>query len=172
MNLPQPEDWTEQALCAQVDVGDMFFPEKGAGTREAKAVCNGTAGRPPCPVKDKCLASAMKNDERFGVWGGLSEHERDRLRRKSGAPRRPHPLQPITHGTPAGYTTHRRRGEEACRPCLDARSLSQRLRLENGERARRMRAYRAAGLSTSEIAERLGVTPRAVERTLGAGGAS
>ena len=34
-----------------------------------------------CTVKDACLEYAMANDERFGIWGGLSERERRRLRR-------------------------------------------------------------------------------------------
>lgn len=65
--------WAEDALCAQVD-SEIFFPEKGGSTREAKLVC----GR--CPVKAECLADALATDERFGVRGGLSERERRQLR--------------------------------------------------------------------------------------------
>ncbi|WP_288815155.1 WhiB family transcriptional regulator, partial [uncultured Varibaculum sp.] len=67
----------EQALCAQTDP-EAFFPEKGGSTREAKAVCE------LCEVRDECLSYALENDERFGIWGGLSERERRRLRRNVG----------------------------------------------------------------------------------------
>ena len=65
--------WQEQALCAQTDP-EAFFPEKGGSTREAKKICTG------CEVRAECLEFALANDERFGIWGGLSERERRRLR--------------------------------------------------------------------------------------------
>ncbi|MDU4245002.1 MAG: WhiB family transcriptional regulator, partial [Varibaculum cambriense] len=37
-----------------------------------------------CEVRDECLSYALENDERFGIWGGLSERERRRLRRNVG----------------------------------------------------------------------------------------
>jgi WhiB family redox-sensing transcriptional regulator len=58
------ESWRLDALCA----------EKGGSTREAKRVCGG------CAVRSECLEAALANDERFGIWGGLSERERRRLR--------------------------------------------------------------------------------------------
>lgn len=70
-------DWQEQALCAQTDP-EAFFPEKGGSTREAKRICS------VCPVRAQCLAYALENDERFGIWGGMSERERRRLKRMAG----------------------------------------------------------------------------------------
>jgi WhiB family redox-sensing transcriptional regulator len=69
-------DWQEQALCAQTDP-EAFFPEKGGSTREAKRICSG------CEVRSECLEYALEHDERFGIWGGLSERERRRLRRRA-----------------------------------------------------------------------------------------
>jgi WhiB family transcriptional regulator, redox-sensing transcriptional regulator len=66
--------WQERALCAQTDP-EAFFPEKGGSTREAKRICSG------CDVRAECLEYALAHDERFGIWGGLSERERRRLRR-------------------------------------------------------------------------------------------
>ena len=66
--------WQERALCAQTDP-EAFFPEKGGSTREAKRVCT------TCEVRDDCLEYALANDERFGIWGGLSERERRRLKK-------------------------------------------------------------------------------------------
>ena len=66
--------WQDRALCAQTDP-EAFFPEKGGSTREAKRVCLA------CEVKAECLEYALAHDERFGIWGGLSERERRRLKR-------------------------------------------------------------------------------------------
>ena len=67
--------WQERALCAQTDP-EAFFPEKGGSTREAKRVCLS------CDVRQECLEYALAHDERFGIWGGLSERERRRLKRR------------------------------------------------------------------------------------------
>ncbi|MCS0499453.1 WhiB family transcriptional regulator [Protaetiibacter mangrovi] len=66
--------WQTDALCAQTDP-EAFFPEKGGSTRDAKRICTG------CSVRAQCLEYALDNDERFGIWGGLSERERRKLRR-------------------------------------------------------------------------------------------
>ena len=71
-----PLAWQEDALCAQTDP-EAFFPEKGGSTRDAKRICA------QCTVRAECLEYALKNDERFGIWGGLSERERRRLKRRS-----------------------------------------------------------------------------------------
>lgn len=68
--------WQGDALCAQTDP-EAFFPEKGGSTREAKSVCAA------CDVRTECLEYALANDERFGIWGGLSERERRRLRQSA-----------------------------------------------------------------------------------------
>jgi WhiB family transcriptional regulator, redox-sensing transcriptional regulator len=67
--------WQERALCAQTDP-EAFFPEKGGSTREAKKVCL------TCEVKAECLEYALQHDERFGIWGGLSERERRKLKKR------------------------------------------------------------------------------------------
>lgn len=75
--VPDQTDWQDQANCLGVDP-DLFFPERGASTREAKEVCRG------CVVREQCLEYALANGEKFGIWGGLSERERRRLRRQRG----------------------------------------------------------------------------------------
>jgi WhiB family redox-sensing transcriptional regulator len=66
--------WQARANCMGVDP-DLFFPERGASTREAKEVCRG------CVVREDCLEYAIANGEKFGIWGGLSERERRKIRR-------------------------------------------------------------------------------------------
>jgi WhiB family redox-sensing transcriptional regulator len=71
-----PDTWQDLALCAQTDP-EAFFPEKGGSTREAKRICAA------CDVRQECLEYALQRDERFGIWGGMSERERRRLRRSA-----------------------------------------------------------------------------------------
>lgn len=68
--------WQADALCAQTDP-EAFFPEKGGSTRDAKRICTS------CDVRGECLEYALNNDERFGIWGGLSERERRKLKRRA-----------------------------------------------------------------------------------------
>src|SRR3954470_24515382 len=68
--------WQERALCAQTDP-QAFFPEKGGSTREAKKVCL------TCDVRGECLEYALQHDERFGIWGGMSERERRKLKKRA-----------------------------------------------------------------------------------------
>ena len=77
----QEQGWQSRANCMGVDP-DLFFPERGASTREAKEVCRG------CVVREDCLEYALANGEKFGIWGGLSERERRRLRRARAMSRR------------------------------------------------------------------------------------
>jgi WhiB family redox-sensing transcriptional regulator len=74
---PEHEEWQDRALCAETDP-EAFFPEKGGSTREAKRICSG------CEVRAECLEYALAHDERFGIWGGLSERERRRVKRQAG----------------------------------------------------------------------------------------
>lgn len=73
-----PPNWYEQALCAQVD-HELFYPEKGGSTREAKKLCAS------CPVRETCLEYALDNEERYGIWGGVSERDRRKLERQRKA---------------------------------------------------------------------------------------
>lgn len=75
VSRPRPE-WHADGLCSQVD-GDLWFPEKGGSTRDAKRICLS------CPVLVECRSYALAHEERFGIWGGLSERERRQLRRQA-----------------------------------------------------------------------------------------
>ncbi len=68
------QGWQSRANCMGVDP-ELFFPERGSSTREAKEVCRG------CVVREDCLEFAIANGEKFGIWGGMSERERRRVRR-------------------------------------------------------------------------------------------
>ena len=68
--------WAHAAKCLHAEP-DTFFPEKGGSTREAQKVCLG------CDVRGDCREYALAHDERFGIWGGLSERERRRLKKEA-----------------------------------------------------------------------------------------
>lgn len=107
--------WQDHALCAETDP-DAFFPEKGGSTREAKRVCRS------CLVRSECLEYALENDERFGVWGGMSERER---RRAGGAITSPPPrcLKDLHDMTDANATA-----DGKCRACRNASDRQARAR--------------------------------------------
>jgi WhiB family redox-sensing transcriptional regulator len=81
MSGMEDRGWQARANCMGVDP-DLFFPERGASTREAKDVCRG------CVAREDCLEYALENGEMFGIWGGMSERERRRLRRARAIERR------------------------------------------------------------------------------------
>lgn len=64
--------WHTDAACRGVDA-ELFFPGNDEESGPAKAVCA------VCPVRENCLAFALRRGERYGVWGGLTEKERTRL---------------------------------------------------------------------------------------------
>lgn len=76
LELTLPPEWVTHALCAQTDP-EAFYPEKGGSTRQPKSVCRS------CPVMAECRDYALANGEMYGVWGGLSENDRRRLRRQA-----------------------------------------------------------------------------------------
>lgn len=70
----------ENGLCAQIDP-ELWHPDKGERAQEAKDTCD------RCPVIHACLEYALWDTSLYGVWGGLSERERAKLRaqRRKGA---------------------------------------------------------------------------------------
>jgi WhiB family redox-sensing transcriptional regulator len=84
--LPGPNadlwDWQMAGACRGEDPRLFFHPEGERGpareTREAaaKSVCA------TCPVIAECAAHALSVREPYGVWGGLSEDERDAVYRR------------------------------------------------------------------------------------------
>jgi WhiB family redox-sensing transcriptional regulator len=61
-----------QAACKPADEA-LFFSELPSKVAKAKAICDG------CPVSAKCLAFALADDVEFGIFGGLTPHERKSL---------------------------------------------------------------------------------------------
>lgn len=79
--LAEREPWMADGLCFEMveKVGPaerdrLFFPSQGGDTKRGKAICA------DCPVRQECADYAIEHRELFGIWGGLSERERRRIR--------------------------------------------------------------------------------------------
>jgi WhiB family redox-sensing transcriptional regulator len=72
------DNWWAGALCTQGD-SESFFPGKGGSSDEARHTCMS------CQVRVYCLEWALEHNERYGVWGGLSDQQRRELRRERRA---------------------------------------------------------------------------------------
>jgi len=105
------EAWKDRGICAQTDP-EIFYPEKGGSTREAKRVCLG------CDVRDQCLQYALDHDERFGIWGGLSQRERRRLKRGDLTVLKP--PTPVGHCEVCDKALYSRKGGAPSRFCSES----------------------------------------------------
>ena len=82
--LTETWDWQVQATCRGMDSAYFFHPENERGAAKveretrAKEVCR------RCPVIEPCRRHALAVQEPYGVWGGLSESERDEIVRGGG----------------------------------------------------------------------------------------
>jgi WhiB family transcriptional regulator, redox-sensing transcriptional regulator len=80
VNPTEDLSWQDHANCLGLD-SDLFFPDRGESTAEAKAICAA------CAVRDECLEYALASGQKFGIWGGTSERERRAIRRRRRAGR-------------------------------------------------------------------------------------
>lgn len=116
--------WQDLAECQYTDP-EIFFPERGGSVRAAKRVCA------RCAVRAECLEYALANGERFGVYGGLSERERRRIKRTpeaAAAPVAPRLCAKRLHAMTEANT----RPEGGCRACKNESSRSYRAQHSTG----------------------------------------
>jgi WhiB family transcriptional regulator, redox-sensing transcriptional regulator len=81
--LPAPVadlwEWQFDGSCRSRNPDAFFHPDGERGPsrrrrdRAAKAVCL------ECPVLQNCREHALQVGEPYGVWGGLTEHERQAM---------------------------------------------------------------------------------------------
>ena len=82
----ESDEWRRQAACRDTDP-DLFFPVGTTGPaivqiENAKAVCR------QCDAQAECLEYAIATNQDSGIWGGTSEEERRKLRKRYAAQRR------------------------------------------------------------------------------------
>lgn len=75
MPLTTDSTWRGEAACRGLDTG-IFFPATDEEAEPAKVICES------CPVREACLGYAIASRQEDGVWGGLTEVERRKLRRR------------------------------------------------------------------------------------------
>lgn len=87
-NTEEIMDWQDDALCREHD-NVLFFGEEGESELEkqaregrAKTICQ------QCPVQEPCLEFAMETNQKYGIWGGLTDKERASLKRRRARARR------------------------------------------------------------------------------------
>jgi hypothetical protein len=85
--LPGPNadlwDWQLVAACRGVDSSLFFHPEgeRGAARSAREAAAKEVCMR--CPVRADCATHALAVREPYGVWGGLTEDEREAMMGRS-----------------------------------------------------------------------------------------
>ncbi len=72
-DLENAETWEEFANCKATDT-NLFFPERGASSKEGKAVCS------DCVVREQCLEESLSRYDTHGIWGGTSDRQRRRIK--------------------------------------------------------------------------------------------
>ena len=70
-----PVGWRERGLCWDT-FDPRFFPERGESSKEIKGMCA------DCPVAFDCLEFSFDLNPRHGIWGGMSQRDRDRLKKE------------------------------------------------------------------------------------------
>lgn len=88
---PRGGDWRDEAVCVDVDTTLFYVPGAPIGwetelgkwqATEARAICSA------CPVRNQCLADALRMGDRDGFLGGMTPQERDRFARSQKRPSR------------------------------------------------------------------------------------
>lgn len=82
--ITNDQPWMEDAACRGMDSSVFYYPDGERGharkrrVKVAKAICR------QCPVLEECRSFALNNGEKFGVWGGMSEAEREAYQKSMG----------------------------------------------------------------------------------------
>ena len=78
---PTADQWEWQLLgaCRGEDSELFFHPESERGSQRTRREAAAKAICARCPVAARCLTHALISGEPYGVWGGLSEVERQAL---------------------------------------------------------------------------------------------
>lgn len=71
------EDWRTDGACRQGHDPEIWYPHNSRAAWLGVAICH------TCPVRKACLEYCLAHNERNGTWGGLTEWQRDGMRRRN-----------------------------------------------------------------------------------------
>ena len=84
--LPGPNadfwDWQLDAICRGMDSSAFYHPDGERGMARERRVERAKSICASCPVLTQCREHALTVREPYGVWGGLSEEERELIYRQ------------------------------------------------------------------------------------------
>jgi WhiB family redox-sensing transcriptional regulator len=72
-------DWQLAAACRGMDTAIFFHPPEERNAARSSRIAQAKNVCQQCPAIRECLAHALKVQEPYGIWGGLSEDERANL---------------------------------------------------------------------------------------------
>lgn len=67
----RPDHGDRAAACSDIETPEIFFPDRSDPATEALSVCAG------CLLVRECATYALSARERYGVWGGMTERDRE-----------------------------------------------------------------------------------------------
>lgn len=145
--VPQPRglqttadtSWHSRGACTKADPELFYHPENETGPAKTQRISDAIAVCSTCPVIATCRDQHM--DERFGIWGGMSEDEREAIR--------------------SGRTNSRAPGLEVV-PAVDINLPTKDNGLDPGPVAAHVAKLIEAGTSATAIARFAGLTPETV----------
>ena len=68
--------WQYQGACRDLDTELFFHPEGERGSTRRRRAANAKAICATCPVIEQCREYALRAQEPYGIWGGMTEEER------------------------------------------------------------------------------------------------
>ncbi len=72
-------DWHADGACQDLDTEMFFHPDNERGPQRAEREAAAKAVCATCPVVAQCAAWALRTREPYGIWGGLSESDREEV---------------------------------------------------------------------------------------------
>lgn len=81
--------WQNRAACSGEDP-DLFFPMRASHKEDAERLAAAKSICAICPVREECLEYALAMNMQFGIWGGVSEKQRKKMRSARGRQYFPH----------------------------------------------------------------------------------
>jgi WhiB family redox-sensing transcriptional regulator len=80
-------DWQHQGLCRQTSPEVFFHPEGERGPARRRRQERAVAICRVCPVLEECREHALRVNEPYGIWGGMTEDERHTVLADGDTPR-------------------------------------------------------------------------------------